>query len=80
VARRQSGELCGMSCPYLETCPMFRAIALSESCKYLVWAFCCSEHSDCGRYKKIIAGEEVARGLMPTGEIMQMAGDRVPRR
>jgi hypothetical protein len=60
-----------MSCPFLDTCGMFRALALSEDDKYLAWAFCNSEHSDCVRYKKTIAGEEVPRGLMPTGVILR---------
>lgn len=38
--------------------------------KHLVWAFCCGEHADCGRYKKIVAGERFPTGLMPTGEII----------
>ena len=59
-----------MCCPYLDECSMFRAIALGEDMKHLVWAFCCGEHADCGRYKKMVAGEEFPAGLMPTGEIM----------
>jgi hypothetical protein len=49
---------------------MFRTIALEQDKKYLVWAFCCGEHADCGRYKKIVAGERFHTGLMPTGEII----------
>jgi hypothetical protein len=49
---------------------MFRNIALDQDTKHLVWAFCCGEHTDCGRYKKIVAGERFPAGLMPTGEIM----------
>ncbi len=59
-----------MCCPYLDECSMFRAIALEPDKKHLVWAFCCGEHSDCGRYKKTVAGEQIPAGLMPTGEIM----------
>jgi hypothetical protein len=58
-----------MCCPFIDTCSMFRAIALETDKEYLVWAFCCGEHADCGRYKKIVAGESIPAGLMPTGEI-----------
>jgi len=56
-----------MSCPFLETCPMFRTLALRDDRKHLAWAFCCSEHGDCVRYKKILAGEIVPLDLLPTG-------------
>lgn len=59
-----------MCCPYLDECSMFRTIALEPDKKHLVWAFCCGEHADCGRYKKIVAGEHFPTGLMPTGEII----------
>jgi hypothetical protein len=59
-----------MCCPFLDDCSMFRTIALEPDKKHLVWAFCCGEHADCGRYKKIVAGEEIPSGLMPTGEIV----------
>jgi len=49
---------------------MFRTLAIEQDMKHLVWAFCCGEHADCGRYKKIVAGEQFPAGLMPTGEIM----------
>ncbi len=59
-----------MSCPFVETCEMFRTLAMREDGKYLAWAFCCSEHADCVRYKKTIAGELVPRDLLPTGMIL----------
>ena len=56
-----------MSCPFLETCPMFRTIACRDDTKHLVWAFCCSEHADCVRYKKTLAGEMIQPDMLPTG-------------
>jgi hypothetical protein len=61
-----------MSCPFLDSCPMFRMLALDEEQQYLAWAFCCGEHSDCGRYKRMLAGEPVPQGLKPTGEIVPL--------
>jgi hypothetical protein len=51
---------------------MFRTIALQPDKRHLVWAFCCGEHADCGRYKKMVAGEQFPDGLMPTGDIMMV--------
>lgn len=65
-----------MSCPYIETCPVFSSIMLDESMSYLVWAFCRTVHSDCGRYKAVRAGIKVPNGLMPTGEITSPVGAR----
>lgn len=50
---------------------MFRTIATREDSKYLAWAFCCSEHADCVRYKKTVAGEVVPSDLLPTGMSFQ---------
>jgi hypothetical protein len=49
---------------------MFRTIACRDDSKHLVWAFCCSEHSDCVRYKKMLAGETIPANMLPTGMIL----------
>jgi hypothetical protein len=69
-----------MCCPFLDECPMFRTLALEPDKQHLVWAFCCGEHADCGRYKKIVAGEHLPIGLMPTGDIMIVAESADPSR
>jgi hypothetical protein len=59
-----------MSCPFSKTCPMFSALAFEERTKHLMWAFCYGEHTDCGRYKRMVAGEPVPEGMMPTGQLV----------
>ena len=56
---------------------MFRTLALDESQKYLAWAFCCGEYSDCARYKQIRAGEPVPREMLPTGVILERKASRI---
>jgi hypothetical protein len=50
---------------------MFRTIACREHIKHLAWAFCCSEHADCVRYKKTLAGEVIPPNMLPTGMMLQ---------
>jgi hypothetical protein len=69
-----------MSCPYIDTCPVFRSVLLDESKSYLAWAFCRTIHADCGRYKMVRAGNLVPEGLLPTGEIAPLAEVRQPLR
>jgi len=49
---------------------MFSIIQADEGLEYLGWAFCHTIYSDCCRYKKTVAGEDIPEELMPTGEMM----------
>jgi hypothetical protein len=69
-----------MSCPYIDTCPMFNSILMDETRSYMAWAFCRTIHADCGRYKMVRSGERIPEGLLPTGEIAAPAEVRQPLR
>jgi hypothetical protein len=57
-----------VSCPFCETCKAFELFKAEPRLDYLRWAFCHGEHTDCERYKKLVAGEKVTESFMPTGE------------
>jgi hypothetical protein len=63
-------DLIGMACPFLKTCSMFRTLIADEETEYLAWAFCRTIYEDCGRYKRAVAGQDVPRGLLPTGDLV----------
>ena len=63
-----------MTCPFLETCPMFKTITVEKTTEYLAWAFCRTVYSDCGRYKSMVACEDVPEGLLPTGDLISFPG------
>ncbi len=57
-----------MGCPLRYECKAYEAFNVEKDLHYLMWAFCHGEYSDCERYKRIVAGEELSETLLPTGE------------
>jgi hypothetical protein len=62
-----------MSCPFTKNCVAFNAITANADKQYLAWAFCLGEHTDCGRYKALMAGDTIPEGLMPDGDVIAVA-------
>jgi hypothetical protein len=65
-----------MSCPFAEECSLFEASVRREKMRYLLWAFCRAEYTDCVRYKMLKAGDHVPEGLMPTGDMSELPFER----
>jgi len=58
-----------MSCPFIKSCPAYASMKEGQERSHLAWAFCHTIYHDCGRYKRLIAGEAVPADMMPTGEL-----------
>lgn len=66
-----------VSCPHINSCPMFPTFKLQSALEIWKIRYCTSEsYPTCARYKLSEQGRPVPPNLMPSGTLLRRPGDK----